>query len=88
MLLVYKLDVADVFHSKWLNCVKDIITACGYANCWRNQPTDRLLHLSKKFSRGPIQRRGSDPVKKIPPQFFFSLSTTRKEKKITGEGAK
>lgn len=35
--IIYKLDVADVYHSKWLNCVKDVITTCGYVNCWINQ---------------------------------------------------
>ena len=41
------MDFADVFHSKWLNCNKVTLIACGYANCWRNQSLDRLLHLSK-----------------------------------------
>lgn len=35
--IIYELDVADVFHSKWLNCAKDVFTTCGNNNCWRNQ---------------------------------------------------
>jgi hypothetical protein len=34
-----------------LICFKDILTACGYTNCWRNQSADRLLHLSKNVQK-------------------------------------
>jgi hypothetical protein len=28
--ILYQLDLCDVYHSKWLNCVKDILNKCGF----------------------------------------------------------
>lgn len=31
--ITHKLDIADVYHFKRLNCIKDVLTTCGYINC-------------------------------------------------------
>jgi hypothetical protein len=28
--ILYQLDLCDVYHSKWLNCVKDILNKCVF----------------------------------------------------------
>ncbi|KAK6188042.1 hypothetical protein SNE40_004310 [Patella caerulea] len=30
--ILYRLDSGDVYHSTWLNCIKDILTECGFVN--------------------------------------------------------
>ena len=34
--MLYKLDSADVYHSKWLKCIKDVLYECGFADAWNN----------------------------------------------------
>jgi hypothetical protein len=48
---LYQLDLCDVYHSKWLNCVKDILNKCGFINCWNDQFVPRNFNLSKKVKR-------------------------------------
>ena len=47
--ILYRLDFCDVCHSKWLNCVKDILNKCGFINCWNDQLVPR--NLSKKIKQ-------------------------------------
>ena len=45
--MLYRLDEGDVYHSKWLLCIKDILFECGYDNCWTNQTVLSNMTLSK-----------------------------------------
>lgn len=38
------LDVADVYHFKWLNCVIYVLTNFGSVNCWGKQSLESELH--------------------------------------------
>jgi hypothetical protein len=49
--ILYQLDLCDVYHSKWLNCVKDILNKCGFINCWNDQLVPRNFNLSKKVKQ-------------------------------------
>ena len=49
--MLYKLDSGNVYHSKWLNCVKDIISECGFINAWNNQYIDTNCQLSKNVKQ-------------------------------------
>lgn len=43
--IICKLSVVDVYHFKWLNCVKYVLTSCGYVNCWRNQSPENVVFI-------------------------------------------
>ncbi|CAG2193283.1 unnamed protein product [Mytilus edulis] len=49
--MLYKLDSGNVYHSKWLNCVNDIISECGFINAWNNQYIDTNCQLSKNVKQ-------------------------------------
>jgi hypothetical protein len=45
--ILYQLNFCDVYHSKWLNCVKDILNKCGFINCWNDQLVPRNYHITR-----------------------------------------
>ena len=49
--ILYQLDLCDVYHSKWLNCVKDILNKCGFINYWNDQFVPRNFNLLKKVKQ-------------------------------------
>ena len=49
--ILYQLDLCDVYHSKWLNCVKDMLNKCGFINYWNDQFVPRNFNLSKKVKQ-------------------------------------
>ena len=49
--ILYKLDKENVYHSKWLNCIKDILIKTGNTQVWDDQNVDVNFHLSKKVKQ-------------------------------------
>ena len=49
--MLRKLDIGNVFHSKWLNCVKDILLESGYIQCWNDQYVPKNICLSNNVKK-------------------------------------
>ena len=49
--MLYKLDIGNVYHSKWLNCVKNILLESGYIQCWNDQSVTKNMCLSKNVKK-------------------------------------
>ena len=49
--ILYRLDQGNVYHSKWLNCVKDILDKTGFINCWNDQIVNKNFNLSRKVKQ-------------------------------------
>lgn len=49
--MLYKLDSSNVYHSKWLNCIKDILFECGFHDAWNNQFVDMNCQISKNIKQ-------------------------------------
>ena len=46
--MLYKLHIGNVYHSKWLLCIKYILNSCGYLELWNNQVVKSNFNLAKK----------------------------------------
>ena len=46
--MLYKLPIGNVYHSKWLLCIKDILNSCCYLELWNNQVVESNFNLAKK----------------------------------------
>ena len=49
--MLYKLHIGNVYHSKWLLCIKDILNSCGYLELWNNQVVESNFNLAKKVKQ-------------------------------------
>ena len=49
--MLYKLHIGNVYHSKWLLCIKDILNSCGYLELWNNQVVENNFNLAKKVKQ-------------------------------------
>ena len=49
--MLYRLDAGDVYHSKWLIHVKNVLVSCGHMNLWVDQFVARNFCLSKKVKQ-------------------------------------
>ena len=49
--ILYRLDEADVYHSKWLICIKDILNECNYGNYWYDQSVLKIGNLSQNVKQ-------------------------------------
>ena len=49
--MLYRLDAGDVYHSKWLIHVKNVLVSCGHMNLWVDQFLARNFCLSKKVKQ-------------------------------------
>ena len=49
--ILYKLDEGKVYHSKWINCIKDILTKTGNVQFWTDQHVNVNFHLSMKVKK-------------------------------------
>ena len=52
--ILYKLDEGKVYHSKWINCIKDILTKTGNVQFWTDQHVNVNFHLSKKVKKKSV----------------------------------
>ena len=49
--MLYKQHIGNVYHSKWLLCIKDILNSCGYLELWNNQVVESNFNLAKKVKQ-------------------------------------
>ena len=49
--MLYRLDKGDIYHSKWLICVRDVLFECGFHNCWNEQAVSRNVNLSRNVKQ-------------------------------------
>ena len=49
--IIFKLDSGDIYHSKWLKCVKDLLFECGFGDAWNIQYVDLKCNLSKNVKQ-------------------------------------
>ena len=49
--MLHRLDEDDVYHSKWLPCINEILLECGYNHCRNNQTMERNVILSRQVKQ-------------------------------------
>ena len=49
--MLYRLNEADMYHSQWLICIKDILNECNYGNYWYDQSVLKNVNLSKNVKQ-------------------------------------
>ena len=49
--MLYKLDSGDIYHSKWLNFVKNVLIECGFVDAWNTQYVDSKSSLSENVKQ-------------------------------------